>query len=62
MERQGDGGTLTFNKFALIMIVRGLSSPLLLPGSPLAICSPSMLRSKDPDEVACDGLNQMTIT
>lgn len=51
-------GTKTFSKFALIMIVRGLSNPLLLPGSPLAICSPSILRSKDPHEVACVGLNK----
>ena len=53
---QGGGSRLTFNMFALIMIVRGLSSPLLLLASPLAICSPSILRSNDPEELTCAGL------
>ena len=52
----GGGGRLTFNMFALIMIVRGLSCPLLLPASPLAMCSPSILRSTDPEELTCAGL------
>ena len=53
---RGMGGGPTFNMFALIMIVRGLSSPLLLQASPLAICSPSILRSNDPEELTCAGL------
>ena len=56
LERGEGAKALTFNMFALIMIVRGLSSPLLLLASPLAICSPSILRSNDPDELTCGGL------